>query len=160
MRIEEEGGEDITRAAYRHGGHRPFDYTGLGGPVPEQAPIVGIGQATGYFEEATLYQANDGSGPICDAVQQASLLNMVTAHIAKLYQPTPPAIAGQQVAPGPVGRVASASEGSVSVSLEMSGSEASAWWNQTPYGASWWKATAQYRTMRYRPGYPYNPRAL
>src|SRR5262249_37816262 len=55
--------------------------------------------------------------------------------------------------PGTVGRVASATEGSVSVTLEMPNQPAAAaWYLQTPYGASFWAATALYRTARYVPG--------
>ena len=103
-----------------------------------------------YANEATLYLANDGSGPVQNAGQQLSLLNMVVAHIAKIN-----ATVNGQAPSGLVGRVSSASEGSVSVSVEGApASGSSAWFMQTTYGAQFWAATAPYRTARYIPSYP------
>ncbi|EDJ4876599.1 DUF4054 domain-containing protein, partial [Salmonella enterica] len=52
-----------------------------------------------------------------------------------------------------VGRITSASQGSVSVSVDNSGSNDASWWYlQTPYGADYWQATAPYRSMEYVPG--------
>lgn len=56
--------------------------------------------------------------------------------------------------PRPVGRTSSASEGSVSASFDyISPTPGSGpWFNQTPYGAAFWQATASLRGMHYRPG--------
>ena len=45
------------------------------------------------------------------------------------------------------GRVASASEGSVSTSFDLTKSESQTaqWWNQTPCGSTYWTMTAKYR---------------
>lgn len=45
------------------------------------------------------------------------------------------------------GRVASASEGSVSTSFDLikSESQTAQWWNQTPCGSTYWTMTAKYR---------------
>lgn len=45
------------------------------------------------------------------------------------------------------GRVASASEGSVSTSFDLikSESQTAQWWNQTPCGSTYWALTAKYR---------------
>lgn len=45
------------------------------------------------------------------------------------------------------GRVASASEGSVSTSFDLikSNSQVAQWWNQTPCGSTFWALTAKYR---------------
>lgn len=45
------------------------------------------------------------------------------------------------------GRVASASEGSVSTSFDLikSESQTAQWWNQTPCGSTYWTITAKYR---------------
>jgi hypothetical protein len=58
------------------------------------------------------------------------------------------------VAPSPlVGRLNHASEGSVSVGTDLGGIPGTAqWWVQTKYGFAYYQATAEYRTMRYRPG--------
>ena len=79
---------------------------------------------------------------------------MLTAHLAWLYAPRDangnPASTGQ-IAPPLVGRISTASEGSVSVSTELtsSGSPSEAFFSQTKYGLSFWQATAQFRTARY-----------
>jgi hypothetical protein len=56
--------------------------------------------------------------------------------------------------PNLVGRLNTATEGSVSVGTEMPGNmpASSAWWTQTKYGFLWWQMTKPYRTMRYIPG--------
>jgi hypothetical protein len=101
-----------------------------------------------YFNEATIFHANDGSGPVGNPTQQTTLLNLVTAHICKINAP----LRGEP-APDVVGRVSNASEGSVSVGLTMDLPPGSAqWWNQTKYGAAYWNASAPFRMMRYRGG--------
>lgn len=108
------------------------------------APFISPQLAQMYFDEATTYQANNGAGPIADAAVQLRLLNMLTAHIAALNMPGSSPL---------VGRIANASEGSVSVSTDNQYPPGTPqWYQQTKYGAAWWAATAQYRTMRYRPG--------
>jgi hypothetical protein len=83
---------------------------------------------------------------VADAAVRSVLLNMLTAHIAALNSPG---------ASGVVGRVSSASEGSVSVSAELAVPGSAAWFAQTRYGIAFWQATAQYRTATYRPpAYP------
>lgn len=110
-----------------------------------------------YFAEATIYLDNTDCSPVTDVNQRAVFLNMLVAHIAALNSGV-----GGQKASGLVGRVTSASEGSVSVSVDAGPSGASSWWYmQTPYGAAYWQATAAWRTARYLPGaspsnYPYH----
>jgi hypothetical protein len=83
-----------------------------------------------------------------DVNQRALLLNMLTAHLAALYA----GVNGQSPSPL-VGRINTATEGSVSVGAAMDGVPGTAaWFLQTKYGASFWQATARYRTMRYVPG--------
>ena len=71
---------------------------------------------------------------------------MLTAHIAKLF--APPTTGGSG---GLVGRINSATEGSVSVQAAYSNkvSEQMAWFIQTQYGAMYWSATAPFRRARY-----------
>ena len=105
--------------------------------------------ATAYFNEATLYLRNDGTGPVQDTGQQLVLLNMLTAHIAKLNALNPD---GSSTS-GFVGPITSATEGSVSVSGGIvATSAAEAFYAQTPYGFAFWTATAPYRSFRYVPG--------
>lgn len=132
-----------------------FDYSKWIARYPE---FTGVTEpvAQGYFDEATLYQLNDGTGPIVLPTVQLQTLNMLTAHIAALYSGQP--------SNSPVGRISNASEGSVSAAFEYKppGTANEAWANQTKYGAAWWAATMAYRLATYVPGpkrnmqpYPY-----
>jgi len=110
-----------------------------------------------YFIEATVYLNNTECSPVRDPAIRAVYLNMLVAHLATLNS----GVNGEKPS-GLVGRVASASEGSVSVSMgEVPSSSASWWYLQTPYGAAYWQATASYRQALYVPGaspsmYPYH----
>lgn len=114
------------------------------------------------FNEATLYCANV-LRIVCVKDTLAALLNMLTAHIVKLYAAQLNGVpntesSGAAPNPGVVGRVASATEGSVTVSLDMPNQPAAAaWYQQTQYGNSFFAATAVYRTARYVPGNPMQP---
>lgn len=130
-----------------------FDYAAWAARYPEFGQI-GSMAAQSYFDEATLYCDNTDTSPVADLAQRALVLGMATAHIAALYG----GVNGE--APSPlVGRISSASEGSVSVSVDAGsgGSATQAYWTQTRYGLAWWAATAQYRRGRYVPG-PGRPR--
>lgn len=144
-----------------------FDYDAWVVRYPEFAAVPeALAQA--YFDEAGLYCANDTCNPPFGTGILPTLLNMLTAHIAWLNAPRDPSgnPAGTgQPAPSIVGRISSATEGSVSVTAEFtaSGGPSEAWYLQTKYGAAFWQATAQFRTMRYSarptivagPVYPY-----
>ena len=94
-----------------------------------------------YFNEAGYYCRNDGAGPVSDQTTLDTFMNMLTAHIAALNGGVNGQTPGQTV-----GRVSSASEGSVHVSLDMQGSSPNAaWFNQTKYGAAYWQASLPYR---------------
>ncbi|EFK9060357.1 DUF4054 domain-containing protein [Escherichia coli] len=109
-----------------------------------------------YFTQATIYLDNTDSSRVSDLAVRSMLLNMLVAHIACLYSG-----ANGQSPSGLVGRIDSASEGSVSVHADMPGGTAnSAWYMQTKYGADYWNATAPFRTFQYISGhspsnYPY-----
>ena len=121
-----------------------FDWSAFSTRYPE---FESVGQVTAslYFAEATLYQRNDGGGPVDDPAAQLMLLNMVTAHLCMIYS------GANGEAPSPlVGRVASAGEGSVNVSVANDPQPRSAsWWMQTKYGAQWWAATNRFRRAMY-----------
>ena len=125
-----------------------FDYALWSATFPELAPSVSEATATLYFNIATLKLDNTDASLVTDVTQRLALLNLIVAHLAKLFS----TIGG--VAPsGLVGRLAGATEGSVSVQTEYAANSASAaWWVQTPYGALYWELTAPYRTARYLPG--------
>jgi hypothetical protein len=75
----------------------------------------------------------------------ATLLNMLTAHLAKLFSVLPTG----QPSSDAVGRISNAGEGSVSVSLDYNVVQAASWYITTKYGAAFWEATKAYRTARY-----------
>lgn len=107
---------------------------------------------TEYFNEATIYLDNTECSRVQDVAQRSVLLNMLTAHITKIN-----AGSKEQPASELVGRISSATQGSVSVSADMGPvSRSEAWYLQTKYGAAYWQATAPYRTMQYAPGRSYS----
>jgi hypothetical protein len=105
-----------------------------------------------YFNEACLYLDNTETSRITDLPTRTLFLSMITAHIAALNgQGT-----GGTGIPGAVGRVSSASEGSVSISTDFMASSNGlmAWYLQTQYGVAFWASSARYRTMQYVPYQP------
>jgi hypothetical protein len=125
-----------------------FDYPTWSTRYPELAPFVAQPLAQEYFNEAQLYCDNTPASIITDLGVRATLLNMVTAHIAALNAPI-----GFQPSSPLVGRISGATEGSVSVQTQFDVAPGSAqWYAQTKYGAAYWQATAQFRSMLYVPG--------
>lgn len=122
---------------------------GPSGATPVSEPI-----ADEYFAEAGLYLDNTGCSVVQTDAQQSLLMNMLTAHIAILNTPAVDSEGQSTGAPsGIVGRISSASEGSVSVSSENNYPPGTVqWYQQTQPGSAYWVATAQYRTMKYAPG--------
>ncbi|NPT59098.1 DUF4054 domain-containing protein [Paraburkholderia elongata] len=128
-----------------------FSYADWSAAYPELAAYVTQPQAQGYFNRAQLMCDNTATSIVIDASQggqRETLLNMLVAHIAALNAP----LNGQASSPL-VGRISNATQGSVSVQTQMDFPPGSAqWFNQTKYGAEYWQATAQYRSMQYAPG--------
>lgn len=125
-----------------------FDPTKFVARYPEFATVdPDLLQA--YFDEAALvYLDNTEASRVANIEPRAVLLNMLVAHIAQLNVGS-----SAQPASPLVGRINTATEGSVSVGADMGVVPGTAaWFMQTKYGASYWQATAQYRTMRYMPG--------
>lgn len=111
-------------------------------------------QVGGYFMRATLFVANSPDNPAICILPQ--LLYLLTAHVAWLSSPkgadgNPVASGGGSGGGGLVGRITSATQGSVNVSLDMGPSSGpqEAWYNQTQYGAMAYAAMAPFRTFRY-----------
>jgi hypothetical protein len=124
-----------------------FDIAAFRARYPEFSTVLDA-TLTAYFSEAGLYLSNTDSSVVKDVIIRAILLNMLTAHIAALNS----GVNGQAPS-GIVGRISQASEGSVSVSADMGPpSGSAAWFLQTEYGASFWQASASFRTFRYIPG--------
>lgn len=102
---------------------------------------------TASFNTATLYCSNK-LGPVPNVPLLTQLLYLLTAHVTALnFNPD------GTVKPfnSPVGRLASATEGSVTATFENEYPPGTPqWYQQTSFGAAYWAATANYRTMRYR----------
>lgn len=129
-----------------------FDYAYWIQSYPEFS-TVNESLADIYFAQAQIYLNNTPTSPVIDYQpkgQRAILLNMLVSHIAQLN-----ANAGKGQA---VGRISNATEGSVSVALDMGTQpRAAAWYLQTIYGANYWQATMAYRAggRYYRGRTPY-----
>ena len=124
-----------------------FDYTAWAQIFPQFSTLTEQ-QITGLvLPLAEQYCRNDGGGPVSTAATQTNLLNLMVAHCAQIL------FGANGQSPSPlVGRISSATEGSVSVSTEFPVTANNAWYLQTSFGAMFYAASAPYRTMRYMPG--------
>lgn len=103
-------------------------------------------QLEDYFAIAETFLLNTECSVVKDLSTRRRMLYLLTAHIATLNSN---AENGQPI----VGRVSSATEGSVSVSIDygtMGNNER--WYLQTPYGAMYWQMTKRFRSALYRLG--------
>lgn len=109
-------------------------------------------QITAAFNNATLVVSNSCKSLVRDANKRETLLYLLTAHCAFLRFGSNDGAGKVVPAPGVVGRVNNAHEGSVSVSVDYPKvTNAQAWFVQTQWGALFWQSTAKYRTMVYIP---------
>lgn len=93
---------------------------------------------------------NTGGIPGITVQQLGELFNMLVAHMLTIFGRSAPVGANNT----PIGRMASATQGTVTVSFEYKIPEGSAlapWFNTTQYGAMFWIATARFRSARYYP---------
>lgn len=98
------------------------------------------------FTKATMLLRNDKYSCVCNLKEREALLYLLVAHIVTLSINTE----GGNTA---VGRASSATEGSVSVSLDYgTTTNAEKWYTQTPYGAEYWALTSRYRSFLYTLG--------
>lgn len=104
-----------------------------------------------YFNLSTLYLSNSPCSVVQDIPARTAMLWLLTAHLAQLFW-----LNVQGGGSGLVGRINSATQGSVSVSAEFPASDDASWFLQTPYGAAWYQASLPYRTARYIAVPPYN----
>lgn len=119
-----------------------------------------------YFDIADAYFANSVFNPAFGCGEQLDRMTrlsyMVTAHIAWILAPRDlngnPSATGAPSSPL-VGRINSATEGSVSVGIALTGggSPSEEFFTQTKYGFLFWQATAQYRTAIYLANPTYVP---
>ena len=138
-----------------------FDFTEFTGIYPEFATAAQAA-CQNNFNLATLLLSNScgvtqasgccksaSGSPVFNPAVRQSLLYMLTAHITFLNTPCG---ANNNQPPGIVGRINTATEGSVSVGAEMPGATINAaYFLQTKYGAQFWAMTASVRSMRYIP---------
>ena len=139
----------------------PYDDADFKALFPEFAQCTPQ-QGQAWFAQASMMCANAASNPLVREgggsywmLQQA--LYLLTAHIGYLAAPrdangNPTGQQGAGSPPQIVGRVTSASQGSVSVSSEMqasSGGYSQAYFMQTQYGARYWEMTKSIRTFQY-----------
>lgn len=123
-----------------------FEYQAWAFLFPELATSVSPGQAAGYFARACLFVDNTDCSRIRDVNTRTTILYLVVAHLAALN-----ATINGQAPSGLVGRVSSATEGSVSVTTELQAPGSAGWWAMSRYGYEAWQAMAPYRTFRYAP---------
>lgn len=104
------------------------------------------------FDQSTDYLDNTEYSLVVEAAKRERLLYMLMAHIAYVRFGDSKGNGGS----GLVGRISSASEGSVSVSADVGPVEFRyAWYTQSPYGMDYWQATKVYRMANYYPGSAY-----
>lgn len=129
-----------------------FDPVGFAARFPEFSTVPAAA-LTAYFGEATLVLDNTTCSIVQQIEQRQPLLWLLTAHLTALNS----GVNGQ--APSQlVGRINTASEGSVSVGTDNGPQPATAaWFMQTKYGAEYWQLTAGLRTAHYVPGFTQRP---
>lgn len=127
-----------------------FSYILWSQRYPELASAVSPELGEAYFAEAGQYLDNTDASRVTDLARRGLLLNMLVAHIASMNAPI------NGAAPSAlVGRITSASEGSVSVSVGgVTAAGSAEWFALTRYGLAFWWATQWMRSARYVPGYP------
>lgn len=101
------------------------------------------------FDQATDYLNNSECSLVEDVGKRERLLYLLMAHLAYMRYGDANGNGGT----GLVGRLSSATEGSVSVSSEAGQVEFRyMWYTQSPYGMGYWQATKVYRMANYYPG--------
>ena len=126
-----------------------FDYHQWSLRYPDLAQSISESLAELLFSEATLFLDPTDKSWVKNQAHRTLLLYMLTAHLAQLQQQA--SGGGGEM----VGRINKGTEGSVSVSADTGQISATAeWFAQTPYGMTFWKATARYRSARYLSRFP------
>lgn len=103
-------------------------------------------QLSNAFIKAGMLLRNDKHSCVCNLDEREMLLFLLVAHMDMLQSNIDDGNSA-------VGRASSASEGSVSVSLDYgTTTNAEKWYTQTPYGAEYWALTGRYRSFLYTLG--------
>lgn len=98
-----------------------------------------------WFAQAETIVNNTDCSIVTNLKEREMLLMLLMRHFAALDE--------RASQGGMVGRISSATEGSVSVSADLGGVSGNAtWYMQTPWGANYWQMTAKYRGFRYVAG--------
>lgn len=101
------------------------------------------------FDQATDYLNNSDFSLVDDVIKRERLLYLLMAHLAFVRYGDANGNGGT----GMVGRISSASEGSVSVSSDAGQVEFRyMWYTQSQYGMEFWQATKVYRMANYYAG--------
>ncbi|MUH02225.1 DUF4054 domain-containing protein [Bombella sp. ESL0387] len=150
-------GDNATMTDSSPPGQVAFSYQDWLAAYPAFVGHVSAGQAESFFQLAELILNNTGRSPVRDMTRRRTLLWLLIAHQAQLFATETPAQSGEATgsppAAPPVGRVASATRGAVSITLDGSTLPRQAgWFSQTQYGLIFWQATAPLRQMRFLPG--------
>ena len=116
----------------------PFVYATWAARYPEFNGVVAPSLASLYYAEALKYAGR--------AQADTVIVYALTAHVAAINAPVDEGEANNLV-----GRISSASQGSVSVSTDLDTPQAAAFFAQTKYGLSAWQMMAPYRVARFYP---------
>ena len=139
-------------------GEVDFDLSAFRAQYPEFAAL-GDAVLLRMWDWANLYLCNHANSPVPDLGRRRVLLYLLTAHCCALWYgqtagsstASPGAGSAAVAVPtGQVGRVSSASEGSVSVSFDYPVTPGGEWFTQTQYGAAFWQAVRSLIGFRYR----------
>ncbi|MGJ7243267.1 DUF4054 domain-containing protein [Morganella morganii] len=103
-------------------------------------------QLNNAFIKAGMLLRNDKHSCVRNLAEREMLLWLLVAHMDMLQS-------NIDEGNSAVGRASSASEGSVSVSLDYgTATNGEKWYTQTPYGAEYWALTSRYRSFLYTLG--------
>lgn len=103
-------------------------------------------QLNNAFIKAGMLLRNDKHSCVCNLAEREMLLFLLVAHMDMLQS-------NIDEGNSAVGRASSASEGSVSVSIDYgTATNGEKWYTQTPYGAEYWALTSRYRSFLYTLG--------
>lgn len=127
-----------------------FNYAVWAARWPALAAVTPEATAQAMFDDAaaTLLDNSDAS-PVKDTTRRLALFNLLVAHLAALDARSAQAGAAGG---GMLGRVASAGEGSVNVTMGDYPVGSGKWFEQTQYGAQYWQAIQPYLRFTYQPG--------
>jgi hypothetical protein len=125
-----------------------FDPVAFANTYPEFATVPQA-RTTAMFtiaEQSIL--DNTDNAPVMNVSYRTQLFYMLVGHLLLIFGPQAPSAPNNT----PPGRIASATQGTVSTAFEYNipqGSAMAAWFTQTKYGAMYWMATARFRSMQY-----------